>query len=112
MNAQVWRWANRLIHGALASATGVVPVVTFGLRYSGIQSSSQRNPNAPVPTNAHCHPHLIALHGTRSGVTIAPMFVPALNIPVARARSSCGNHSAIVLMDPGKIADSLTPSIA
>ncbi len=40
------------------------------------------------------------------------MLVPALNIPVARARSSCGNHSAIVLMDPGKIADSLTPSAA
>ncbi len=40
------------------------------------------------------------------------MLVPALKIPVASARSFCGNHSAIVLIDPGKIADSLSPSIA
>ena len=65
-----------------------------------------------MTTNAACHPHVSAIHGTSSGVRIAPVLVPALNIPVASARSFCGNHSAIALIDPGKIADSLKPSIA
>ena len=61
---------------------------------------------------AHCQPHRSVIHGTSNGVRIAPVFVPALKIPVARARSFCGNHSATVLMEPGKMADSPRPSIA
>ena len=36
---------------------------------------------------------------------IAPTFEPALNIPVAIARSFTGNHSAVALIAPGKLAD-------
>jgi len=43
---------------------------------------------------------------------IAPVFVPALKMPVANARSFLGNHSATALMAPGKFADSATPSNA
>ena len=56
------------------------------------------------------HPQVSAIHGTTRGVTIAPMFEPALNIPVANARSRTGNHSATVLIDAGKFPDSPTPS--
>ena len=41
-------------------------------------------------------------HGTSRAAIIAPIFVPLLNIPKARARSFFGNHSAIVLFDAGK----------
>ena len=60
--------------------------------------------------NAHCHPQLIAIHGTTSGATIAPTFVPALKIPVASARSRLGNHSATVLIAAGKFPASPSPS--
>src|SRR5256886_12609512 len=43
---------------------------------------------------------------------ISPVFVPALKMPVASARSFLGNHSATALMAPGKFADSATPSRA
>ena len=41
---------------------------------------------------------------------MAPTFAPALNIPVASARSFFGNHSATVLILAGKIPDSPKPS--
>src|SRR4051812_3082641 len=66
-------------------------------------------PSAPVTTNAERHPHVIASHGTRIGVTIAPTLDPALKIPVASARSFAGNHSATVLIDAGKLPDSPSP---
>ena len=50
------------------------------------------------------------MNGTTIGVTIAPMLVPALNSPVAKARSARGNHSATVLMAAGKLPDSPRPS--
>src|SRR5256885_2204283 len=53
-----------------------------------------------------------AIQGTSSGAMIAPVLVPALKIPAARARSRLGNHSATVLMAPGKLADSPSPSRA
>src|SRR5437867_1281558 len=66
----------------------------------------------PVAIKPHCQPHVSAIQGTRRGVTIAPVFVPALKMPVASARSFLGNHSATALMAPGKFADSATPSRA
>jgi len=62
--------------------------------------------------NAHGQPHVRTIHGTTSGVTMAPVLVPALKIPVASARSRLGNHSATVLIAPGKLADSPSPSSA
>jgi hypothetical protein len=38
------------------------------------------------------------------------MFVPALKMPVAKARSFFGNHSVTALMPPGKPPPSPTPS--
>src|ERR1700682_431513 len=110
MNAHVCRYPKRLTQGTRGRSTDVP--LTGGFLYSGIQSRSQRRPRPPVATNAHCHPHRRAIHGTTSGVRMAPVFVPALKIPVASARSLWGNHSATALMEPGKMADSLTPSIA
>ncbi|MNN94393.1 hypothetical protein D3C81_2130060 [compost metagenome] len=42
---------------------------------------------------------------------MAPILVPALNRPVAKARSFLGNHSATALMPPGKPPASPTPRI-
>ena len=39
-----------------------------------------------------------------------PMLAPELKRPVASARSRLGNHSATVLMQAGKLADSPMPS--
>src|SRR5207247_10097581 len=73
---------------------------------------SQTNARETVTMKAHVQPHFGAIQGTRRGVSIAPVFVPALKMPVARARSLLGNHSATALMAPGKFADSATPSRA
>src|SRR5262249_26256122 len=61
-------------------------------------------------TNAQYHPNAAVMYGTVIGVTTAPMFVPALNNPVANARSLRGNHSATVLIAAGKLPDSPSPS--
>src|SRR6267142_2464824 len=84
----------------------------FGSQYRESQRMSQRNPSEPVAMKAHGQPHVSAIQGTRRGVMIAPVFVPALKMPVASARSLFGNHSATALMAPGKFADSATPSRA
>src|SRR5258708_5284529 len=63
---------------------------------------SQTNPSAPVRRKAERQPQCSAIHGTTSGVTMAPALVPALKIPVARARSFLGNHSATHLMLAGE----------
>ena len=60
--------------------------------------------------NAIRQPQAAAISGTQIGATMAPMFVPELKIPVAKARSLFGNHSATVLIDAGKFAASPTPS--
>ena len=51
------------------------------------------------------------IHGTTSGVMSAPMLVPELKMPVARARSFFGNHSATALIDAGKLPASPSPRI-
>src|SRR5258705_9869618 len=71
---------------------------------------SQAKPRAPVSKNAQRHPRCRAIQGTMNGVTMAPMLVPALKIPVARARSFLGNHSATHLMLAGKTPASPKPS--
>ena len=50
------------------------------------------------------------IQGTTSGVTSAPMLVPELKMPVARARSFLGNHSATALIEAGKLPASPSPS--
>src|SRR5260370_18482347 len=63
---------------------------------------SQTNPSAPVKRKVERQPQREAIHGAMSGVTMAPMLVPALKMPVAKARSFLGNHSATDLMLAGK----------
>ena len=46
------------------------------------------------------------------GPTMDATLVPALKIPVAKARSRLGNHSATLLMAAGKLPDSPKPSMA
>src|SRR5215475_13543218 len=60
--------------------------------------------------NAARQEYVRAIHGTIAGATTAPTLVPALKIPVARARSFFGNHSATVLMEAGKLPASPSPS--
>ena len=59
---------------------------------------------------AQYQPNWIVIHGTTSGVTSAPTFVPELKMPVASARSRLGNHSATVLIEAGKLPASPKPS--
>src|SRR5438270_8834283 len=70
---------------------------------------SQTNPRAPVKRKVERQPQREAIHGARSGVTMAPTLVPALKMPVAKARSFFGNHSATDLMLAGKTPASPKP---
>src|SRR5215831_13249821 len=85
---------------------------TFGCSCGGAklrcQKYSQRKPIAPINTNDHCQPKALA-NSTVSGAAITPTLVPELKIPVASARSFCGNHIATALIDAGKFTASATP---
>ncbi len=60
--------------------------------------------------NAACQPQVeSAMIGTTAGARMAPTLEPALKMPVAKARSFLGNHSATVLMAAGKLPDSPMP---
>src|SRR6059036_2197996 len=83
-----------------------------GRRYNKSHATSHRKPSPPVAMKAARQPQVNVIHGTTSGVTSAPMFVPELKIPVASARSFLGNHSATVLIAAGKLPDSPIPSAA
>src|SRR5689334_18355939 len=60
--------------------------------------------------NVHFQPYEIVSQGTVTAATNTPTLVPALKIPVARARSFLGNHSATVLIEAGKFPASPSPS--
>src|SRR6478672_11963343 len=73
-------------------------------------ATSHPNPSSPVRMNAQYQPNCTVINGTVIGVITAPMLVPALNTPVANARSLRGNHSATVFIAAGKLPDSPSPS--
>ena len=87
-----------------ASSAGVTRGCRSGVSYISHHAISQRNPSAPVMTNAQYQPYRTVIHGTTIGVTIAPTLVPELKMPVASARSFFGNHSATLLIAGGKVA--------
>ena len=58
--------------------------------------------------NAHCQPNRSASMTTANEI-ITPTLVPELKMPVASARSFCGNHIATALIDAGKLAASAAP---
>src|SRR5262245_44223815 len=93
-----------------ASSASEIRGCFCGLVYDANQAMIQINPSAPVAMKAHCQPYVTVIHGTTSGATTAPTFVPELKIPVARARSFLGNHSATALIDAGKLPASPRPS--
>ena len=72
------------------------------------QKISQMNPMAPMVMNANCHPKFSAII-TVMNDTMTPTFVPELNSPVASARSRCGNHCPMALIDAGKFPASAAP---
>ena len=53
---------------------------------------------------AQRHPRVSAIAGIMAGAMIAPTFVPALKMAVAKARSFFGNHSATALIGRGEVA--------
>src|SRR5436190_23232166 len=71
---------------------------------------SQTKPSKPVMIKAHCQPQFSTIYGMVKGVMIAPILAPELNMPVAKALSFLGNHSATVLIAAGKLPDSVTPN--
>src|SRR5947207_11081429 len=73
------------------------------------QNISHKKPKQPVMTKAHCQPQAFTMKGTVKGAVMAPMFVPELKIPVAKALSFLGNHSATVFIAAGKLPASLRP---
>ena len=70
---------------------------------------AQTSPIEPVQMKAACHPQRAATAAMRTGAMNAEAFEPELKSPVARARSSEGNHSVVALMAAGKLPDSPRP---
>ena len=58
---------------------------------------------------AACHPQRGVTAAIRTGAMKAEALEPELKSPVARARSSEGNHSVVALMAAGKLPDSPRP---
>jgi len=98
----------RAAHGVGLAA----PQVGTSLQVFVYEMALPATPRTADMRNAQRHPQRIVIHGTTSGVTIAPMFDPALKIPMASDRSFFGNHSATVLMLAGKIPASPNPNDA
>src|SRR5260221_12463858 len=93
-----WDGSERMYSSSAVDARGC----RDGLGYRRSQNMRQTNPSAPVKRKVERQPQSEAIHGARSGVTMAPTLVPALKMPVAKARSFLGNHSATLLMLAGK----------
>src|ERR1700733_5539509 len=69
----------------------------------------QMRPMEPVVMKAACQPHLAVTDAMRMGAMKKEALAPELKRPVARARSSEGNHSVTALMAAGKLPDSPRP---
>src|SRR5580692_11573959 len=69
----------------------------------------QISPMEPVVMKAACHPQRMVTAAMRTGAMKAEALEPELKRPVARARSSVGNHSVVALMAAGKLPDSPRP---
>ena len=96
-----------VLAGVARECARVPPRDTRGCRSGGRTTATTRQPEEPERAGRDerpGQPKRIVIHGTTSGVTIAPTFVPALKMPVASARSRRGNHSATVLIDAGETA--------
>src|SRR5579859_1169373 len=75
------------------------------------QMTSQIKPIEPVVRKAACQPHFAVTKATSGGAMKNDAFAPELKMPVAKARSSEGNHSVVALIAAGKFPASPMPSI-
>ena len=75
------------------------------------QRMSHSRANTLVDRKAYFHPRRYTRKPTAKGASVAPIFVPELKMPVAKARSLAGNHSATALIDAGKFPASPKPSM-
>src|ERR1700675_414951 len=73
------------------------------------QMTAQTSPMEPVQMKAACHPQRAVTAAISTGAMKAEALEPELKKPVARARSSEGNHSVVALMAAGKLPDSPRP---
>src|SRR5271167_471695 len=73
------------------------------------QMTAQTSPMEPVQMKAACQPKRMVTAAMRIGAMKAEALEPELKRPVARARSSEGNHSVVALMAAGKLPDSPRP---
>ena len=71
--------------------------------------TSQISPIEPVQMKAACQPNRVVMAAIRIGATKAEALDPELKSPVAKARSSDGNHSVVALIAAGKFPDSPRP---
>src|SRR3984957_4701863 len=71
--------------------------------------TSQQRPIEPVQRKAERQPKREVTAAMRMGAMKKEALVPELKRPVARARSSLGNHSVVALMAAGKLPDSPRP---
>src|SRR3954462_13776499 len=69
-------------------------------------------PNTDVSRKQARQPYIAFSATNAGGPIIDATFEPALNTPVAKARSFLGNHSATALMAAGKLPASPRPSMA
>ena len=67
------------------------------------QPTTHSSVSTPVAMKAMRQPNMAAIHGTASGVMIAPTLEPALKMPMASARSRLGNHSLVAASAAGKV---------
>src|SRR6202012_5590180 len=70
---------------------------------------SQQSPMEPVQRKAERQPKRAVTAAIMMGAMKKEALVPELKGPVARARSSEGNHSVVALMAAGKLPDSPRP---
>src|SRR3984957_6383593 len=71
--------------------------------------TSQQRPIEPVQRKAERQPKRAVTAAIMMGAMKKEALVPELKRPVARARSSEGNHSVVALMAAGKLPDSPRP---
>ncbi len=71
---------------------------------------TQTIPSIPTTTNVTRQPNARKSAGIRIGATIEPIEAAPPKIPCAKARSFCGNHSALDFVVPGHGPASPRPS--
>src|SRR6516162_5957884 len=96
-NAHSWRWESKRDHATFEGACDVgAPSRTSllsatprsaGDRYMANQRMSHSRANTLVDRKAYFHPRRYTRKPTAKGASVAPIFVPELKMPVAKARS-------------------------